>query len=218
VSLTSEDNYEWIYGKVYSSDAGSVEKADYQQIVHEKVVQHSTAKHAYNTRSSYMVGALARFNNNYDQLLPQAKDAAAKLKLEAPCHNPFMINAAQVVETVHCFYDARDLLDKLLANGVKPHQPPQVKPKAGRGVGVVEAPRGILFHDYTYNEDGKIEKCNLVIPTNQNLANIELDMRELLPQIIDQDKDAITLQLEMLVRAYDPCISCSVHLLNVEFV
>lgn len=82
---------------------------------------------------------------------------------------------------------------------------------------MVEAPRGILFHDYTYNEDGILTKANCVIPTNQNHNNIQKDMEGLVPVILSRPEDEIRLTLEMLVRAYDPCISCSTHYLNVEW-
>ena len=74
------------------------------------------------------------------------------------------------------------------------------------------------MYDYTYDNKGNIIKANCIIPTGQNLANIDDDMKKLVPEIIDESKEDITLKLEMLVRAYDPCISCSVHLLDVEFV
>ncbi len=218
VSLKADDHFPFIWGKLHSSDVGSIEKKDYLDIVHEKVVDHSTGKHASNNRTSYQVGAMARVNNNFDKLHPNAKAAAEKMGFKAPCHNPYMINVAQVIEVAHCFYDAKDVALKLLDIGPKKEDVPVVKPKAGRGIGVTEVPRGILFHDYTYDDDGKITDANLVIPTNQNYANIEDDMRALLPQIMDKPQDEITLLLEMLVRAYDPCISCSVHFLNVEFV
>ena len=79
-------------------------------------------------------------------------------------------------------------------------------------------PRGILFHDYTYNQKGACTKANCIIPTNQNHANIELDMKALLPKILDKTEKEIELNLEMLVRAYDPCISCSTHYVTVHFV
>jgi len=157
-------------------------------------------------------------NNNFDRLGPEAKAAAGKLGLKVPCHNPFMINAAQVIETVDCFYDAIKVIDRLLELGPKVEDRLAIQPRAGRGVGVTEVPRGILFHDYTYDAEGKITEANLVIPTGQNLANIEDDFRAIVPAIIDQPQEKITHTLEMLVRAYDPCISCSVHFLNVEFV
>jgi coenzyme F420-reducing hydrogenase alpha subunit len=57
-----------------------------------------------------------------------------------------------------------------------------------------------------------------VIPTGQNLAAIEADMRAFVPGLVDRPKEQITRLMEMLVRAYDPCISCAVHLLDVRFV
>ena len=88
---------------------------------------------------------------------------------------------------------------------------------AGSGVGAVEVPRGILFHEYELNNEGLLTNANCIIPTGQNLANIDGDLRELAPQILDRSQDEIKLAMEMLIRAYDPCISCSVHMLNVEF-
>ncbi|GAF82281.1 unnamed protein product, partial [marine sediment metagenome] len=90
-------------------------------------------------------------------------------------------------------------------------------PRAGHGVGVVEAPRGILIHDYTYDEAGAIVSANCIIPTGQNHANIQADMEALLPEIVGKSRDDIRLRLEMLVRAYDPCVSCSTHMLDVTY-
>ena len=86
------------------------------------------------------------------------------------------------------------------------------------GVGVVEAPRGILFHRYAFDDDGRCTSANICIPTNQNHGNIQKDFEALVPQIVDRDQDEIRQMLEMLVRAYDPCISCSTHYLDVKFV
>ena len=164
-----------------------------------------------------MVGALARFNINHAMLHPKAKAAAAALNLKAPCHNPFMISVAQVVEIVDSLENAIALIDTILAKGLQ-EEPLEIQPKAGRGVGVVEVPRGILFHDYTYNDKGEIAKANCIIPTNQNHANIQKDMEKYLPMILDKTPDDIRLNLEMLVRAYDPCVSCSTHYLDVKFL
>jgi sulfhydrogenase subunit alpha len=90
--------------------------------------------------------------------------------------------------------------------------------KGGEGVGSCDVPRGILFHNYVYDDDGNCVEANCIIPTNQNMANLNQDMKALLPQIMDKPQDEIRLTLEMLVRAYDPCISCSAHFLTVEFV
>ncbi len=83
--------------------------------------------------------------------------------------------------------------------------------RAGRGSGSTEVPRGILFHEYEYNQDGECVWANSIIPTNQNHANIQKDLETLVPEIKDSPQEEIELTAEMLVRAYDPCISCSTH-------
>jgi len=162
------------------------------------------------------VGALARFNVNHDRLHPKAKKVAQTFGLKAPCYNPYFISVAQLVETVHAVENSIMILDKLLAKGIK-QEKPEVKVRAGRGVGAVEAPRGILFHDYTFDDNGRLIAANIIIPTNENHNSIQHDFEKLLPEIIDRPQDQIRLAMEMLVRAYDPCISCSAHMLEVEF-
>ena len=159
-----------------------------------------------------MVGALARFNNNYDQLSTPARETAATLGLPHPCANPFKITAAQLVETVHCLVESRRVVDRLCDPQVagQPQAVP-VEPGQARGIGAVEAPRGTLFHDYTFDDRGICTEANLVIPTAQNLANLENDMRTYTPRIADAPQDRIARSLETLVRAYDPCISCATH-------
>ena len=218
ISVYNEKEYGLYDGVIYSSDAGTFPVEKYEEITNEFIVSHSSSKHAKFSRTSYMVGALARFNNSHQLLRSEAKQVAEKLGLKAPNFNPYMNTIAQVVEVIHCVVDTIDLIDKLLQKGIKPESPNQEPTRYGRGIAVTEVPRGILFHDYTYNRQGSIETANCVIPTGQNLANIDEDMKKLVPEIIDESQEDITKKLEMLVRAYDPCISCSVHLLDVEFV
>ncbi len=217
ISLYNDKEYAFYDGLICSSDAGLVPVEEYESVTNEFVVPHSTSKHTRFNRSSYMVGALARFNNSHKLLKPKAQEVAKKLGLIAPCHNPYMITVAQMVEVVHCIEDAIDLMDILLERGIKDEKPNQNPTRFGRGIAATEVPRGILFHDYTYNRKGQIEKANCIIPTGQNLANIDDDMKKLVPEILDEPKEDITKKLEMLVRAYDPCISCSVHMLDVTF-
>ncbi len=221
ISLTSDNEYAFYDGIISSTDTGTYPVSDYLNVTNEFVVDQSTAKFAKNNRESYMVGALARLNNNYDQLAPMAKGVAERFNLKPVNHNPFMNNVAQLIEVVHNVRDSIKIIDVLLGEGLEPqddYYEPKVKVKQGRGIGAVEVPRGILFHDYTYNEDGTCTAANCVIPTNQNHANIQKDMEKLAPSILDKPQDEIKLNLEMLVRAYDPCISCSAHHLDVEFV
>ena len=174
------------------------------------MVPHSTAKFTRNKRDSYMVGALARMNLNYDRLSLKAKEVAKAFDLQPINHNPFMNNIAQLVEVFHCIEESIRLIDDLLKDGIK-EEKPSVSIKAGRGVGAVEVPRGILFHEYEYNKNGECVWANCIIPTNQNHANIQKDMEALVLQIKDGEQKEIVLMLEMLVRAYDPCVSCSTH-------
>jgi len=221
ISLTHGREYALYSGDILSSDTGITPFHDYLEITNEYMVPQSTAKYTKHNRDSYMVGALARLNNNFDMLGPMAKEVAKKFDLKPMNFNPYMNNVAQLVEVVDSVENSIGILTSILEKGLEPqaeyHQP-HVAPKAGRGVGAVEVPRGILFHDYTYDEHGVCTEANCVIPTNQNHANIQKDMEALLPTILDNPQDEIELTLEMLVRAYDPCISCSTHYLNVEFV
>lgn len=217
ISLKSKEEYALYDGVIASTDAGTTPVENYKQWTNEYCVPHSTAKYTKNVRESYMVGALARFNNNHEQLSPGAKKAAAELGLKAPCYNPFMNNVAQVVEIIHAVEESIRLIDELLAKGLQ-EEDRRILIKAGRGVGAVDVPRGILFHDYTYDKNGICVAANCVIPTNQNHGNIQKDMEAFLPHLLDKPEEEIRLSLEMLVRAYDPCISCSTHLLKVDFI
>jgi len=220
IGLSHETEYAFYDGDVASTDAGHFPVDDYLSLTNEYIVPHSTSKHCRHARSSYFVGALGRFNNNYARLNPLAKTVAAELGLAPVVKNPFLNTAVQLVETVHVVEESLKLLDGLLVKGIKAEKP--VVPerlREGRAAEATEVPRGILFHDYTYDNRGQVVKANCIIPTTQNTQSIDDDMAELVPWMLEKGmtKEQMTLTLEMLVRAYDPCISCSVHFLDVEF-
>lgn len=229
VALVSDDGgYPLLAGDVGSTEGVRMHKKEYKRITNEFVAPHSSAKHTKLIRESYAVGALARFNLNYDKLLPGAKDVASLLGMKPKCINPYLNTAAQLIESVHCLEDAIAIVEDLKGKGIKDdevilvalNEQSRIPVKAGNGVGAVEVPRGILFHNYEIDEKGTILNANCIIPTNQNLNNIEHDMKKLVPEVLARDKsdEEITLALEMLVRAYDPCISCSTHFLDIRFV
>jgi sulfhydrogenase subunit alpha len=218
VSLKKEDEYAFIDGAIATTDGFTYELPDYRKVTNETCMPHSTAKHTRHNRESYMVGALARFNNNYDQLHPRAKEAAEALGMKPIVTNSFLNSGAQAVEMVHCVEDSIRLIDELVDRGIKQEPLYEFEGKGGEGVGSCDVPRGILFHNYIIDDEGIIQGANCIIPTGQNYANIEADMRALVPQILDRPQKEITHMMEMLVRAYDPCISCSTHFMTVEFV
>ncbi len=220
LSLTRDDEYAYYDGDLKSSKAGVIDYHDYAQFIHEKCVEHSTAKHVSNVDDCLAVGALSRYNNNHELLNERGKSAASAIGLNGPCYNPYANNFAQTVEIAHFYDELRKLMDQILAmDFTEENLTPNVTPKAGRGVGLTEVPRGLLVHDYTYDEDGVCQSANCIIPTGMNLANIDRDMQKYVPEVIEtRSQDEIGHDLEMLVRAYDPCISCSVHLLKVDWV
>jgi sulfhydrogenase subunit alpha len=216
IALKDDNEYAFINGQIASSDTGLTPVDNYLNVTNEFCVPHSTAKYTKNARDSYMVGALARFNINHEKLSQKAKSAADDLGLVAPSFNPFMITVAQLVEVIHVVEHSIQIIDLLFEKGLK-DEPVRVNPKRGKGISAVEAPRGILFHDYTYGEGGILREANCVIPTNQNHNNIQKDFETLVPLILGKPEDEIRHTMEMLVRAYDPCISCSAHMLKVSF-
>jgi coenzyme F420-reducing hydrogenase alpha subunit len=217
VALVNEKLYALYDGDIGSSDTGLHPVNYYRNITNEYVVEHSTAKFTKHARDSYFVGALARFNLNESKLNDFGREVAQMLGLKAPVHNPFMNTYAQMVEVADSVDDSIGIIDELLDCGIKGEMA-KVEPRAGRGIAAVEVPRGILFHDYTIDSIGNCTKANCIIPTNQNHANIQKDMEALAPGLVDRPEKEIELTLEMLVRAYDPCISCSTHYVSVHFV
>jgi len=219
VSLKHPDEYALYEGEIYSSDTKkTLPESAYRQVTNEFTVAHSTSKWSRWNRDSYMVGALARVNNNFTQLYPQAQEVANTLDLKVPCYNPYKNNLAQMVEIIHCTHHCIDTLKQLLENDLQ-KEDINYTSRSGIGCSAIEVPRGILFHEYGFDEKGICNHADAVIPTSQNINNIEQDMKGFVPQMLPvMDKDELASHMEMLLRAYDPCISCSVHMLDVKFV
>jgi coenzyme F420-reducing hydrogenase alpha subunit len=223
MAVSSDEEYGLYDGYIQTTlpdgDRAKYALSEYRACTNEYLVPQSTAKYTKNRLESYAAGALARFNVNHDQLHPEAKKAASALELTPICTNPYMNSVAQVVEIVHSAHEGLRLLDEVIGAGVMEED--LVEPtRYGSGVGAVEVPRGILFHEYEYDDEGMCLSANCIIPTNQNHANIQFDFDALLPQLLASDvtEKEIERAFEMLVRAYDPCISCSTHYLDVAFV
>jgi coenzyme F420-reducing hydrogenase alpha subunit len=214
-ALHDDRSYPLMGGELHSSSGKVFARRAYREAMQEYLVEHSAAKHAKGQDGTFRVGALPRFNLASERLHPAAQEAARRLGLAPGLTNPFLYTPAQVVEAVHAFEEALVLIDALLADPSPEERAPVTRPRGGDGVGVCEVPRGTLIHDYTIGADGRIIRANCIIPTGQNLASIEEDLRAFVPGIAEKPKAEIAHFAEMLVRAYDPCISCAVHLVDL---
>ncbi len=212
VSLRGVNHYPWIGGDLISTDGVVKPENDYLAMTNEYVVDFTTTKFTKLSRESFAAGALARFNNNHHYLYPEAREMAEDLGLRAVNHNPFMNNVAQIVESYHVMLESIDMINELLDDDFSDVRA-AFEIKAGKGVGAVEVPRGILYHSYELDDTGVVQKANCIIPTTQNNANIHHDLPELVKLEVSKGRseEDITKLCEMLVRSYDPCISCSVH-------
>ncbi len=212
VSLKGSGEYPFIGGDLVSTDGVVRKEREYRLMTNEYLVGQSTSKWSKLSRQSFAVGALARLNNNFAFLHPAAKELSLSFGLKPVNHNPYMNNIAQLVECVHVVMESIDMIgDMLDREWQEPRQ--KVVPKEGTGVGAVEVPRGILYHCYEFDKEGRIAKSDCVIPTSQNHANIQHDLTALAEQYAREGKKDRDIELlaQMLVRSYDPCISCSVH-------
>lgn len=187
---------------------------DYRKLTNEYVQSHSFAKHSAFEGNPFAVGALSRIIVNEQLLNAPGKLAMKRLGLHLPSRTPLDNNVAQAIELAVDLQLALDAIDSLLDGALVPQKPVPIRPRAGTGTGVTEAPRGILVHSYTYNEDGRIVAADIITPTAMNAASIERHFQFAVSQHGAGTEAELTRKMEMIVRAYDPCISCSVHVVR----
>jgi len=217
-ALSSDGPGYSLFGDKISLSTGDTKQISaYKDICCETVVPHSHAKHSRFKDDSFMVGALARIALNGKKLSGQAREAREKLGIDWFSGNPFHNNVAQAIELIYSIENAIEIIDELLTTGLKREKPVEITTGPGAGTGAVEAPRGTLYHSYRFDEAGRLAEADIVTPTAQNLANVEKDLRVCVESSTQESNESITSKLEMVVRAYDPCISCAVHLLEVNF-
>jgi len=210
LSIQSDRKYGFYGGLVASSSGEVFEIRDYRSHIEETSRTYSTAKFGSHHGRPFMVGALARVNMHREYLNPLTLEAMDGCGVEFPTDNSFKNNLAQAVEILHFLEEAVGICDKILDNGIGEHRQ-QVEPRAGRGVGATEAPRGTLYYTYDLDDEGRIRYCDIVTPTVQNLGNMEANAAVLLKSTSGSGEAKRRRLLDMLIRAYDPCITCSVH-------
>ncbi len=216
LSLGGDEGYPLLGDRIVSSAGPVTPVGAYREMIEEHPVDHANAKFARTPRGDYRVGPLARIANGFDALTPMAARVAGALGLDPGATNPYRTVVARLVETVHWVEEAILLIDRLLVRGLAPEPLPEPA-GGGQAAAAIEAPRGLLIHRYAYDDRGRVTEADCVIPTAQNLAAVEADLRALAPGLLDLERPEFTRRLEMLVRAYDPCISCSTHLVTVSF-
>jgi len=211
LALVSDGDYA-IYDGVTASFAAGWRRPveEYREFISETVVGHSNAKHSTVGGRSFMVGALARLNLSGDELMPRAGAVMAEIGLKLPCENSFYNNLAQAVELVDACERCIGYLDQLIEDGGT-SAPIAFTVRSGTGIAATEAPRGTVYHSYTFDDAGIVIAGDIITPTAQNLSNLDSDMRLFAPGIVDLARESFLLEMEKLVRAYDLCLSCSVH-------
>jgi sulfhydrogenase subunit alpha len=192
----------------------TVPAPDYRSLTNETTVPHSHAKHSAFRGHPFMVGSLARLTVNPERLTGKLAAAMERLQLTLPAVNPMDNNKAQAIEMVNDVDRSLEIIEQLLREGLKDERPVPVQPRAGSGTAITEAPRGLLIHSYAYDEEGRIASADVITPTALNAASMELHFRHAVEQCAEKDEAVIARRLGMIARAYDPCISCSVHLVR----
>jgi len=208
LALKNSQEYAIYKGNIATTDGLNIPVRKFEHNIKEIQIPYQMAKRAHYKGKPYMVGAIARLHLSRSQLSPTAKKLLA-LMPKFPVYNNFYNLFAQAVEIVHFLEESKKLLKRYL-KGKKVAPWREYKIKAGEGVGAVEAPRGTLYHYYELDDNGKIVNVNIITPTVQMLANLEADLAKWIPEMkyksVKRDK-----KIEMLVRAYDPCITCATH-------
>ncbi|SHK32823.1 Ni/Fe hydrogenase subunit alpha [Rhodothermus profundi] len=214
VALHRTDEYAILDGRLVSNRGLDIPIAAFNDYIEEEHVPHSNALHArIRERGAYLVGPLARFNLNFDQLAPAAREAAREVGFLPECRNPFQSIIARALEMLHACDEALRL--------IKVYEPPstpslEVAPRAATGHGCTEAPRGILYHRYTIDAEGTILEAQIVPPTAQNQRRIEEDLRHVATRSLALSDEELQWRCEQAIRNYDPCISCATHFLKLH--
>ncbi|MFH1146656.1 MAG: nickel-dependent hydrogenase large subunit [Pseudomonadota bacterium] len=209
VALHKDGEYAVNEGHVVSSGGIDLEIRQYPAVFHEEQQDYAMAKKSYlKNGGSIMSGALARLNLKFAQLPDHTQALAREVGFRRPDRNPYHNNPAQALEVHGGMMECIRLLQGIDLT----EEAPQVEIREGEGISITEAPRGLLMHSYAIDRSGAVRKANVVTPTSHNFANIERDLHSLAENYAEKAGPGdLKSKCEQLVRAYDPCFSCSVH-------
>ena len=214
VSLREPGEYPIERGRLVSSTGLDISIEEYEEHFTETHVERSNALHStLEGVGSYLVGPLARYALNFDELSDVAKEAADEVGLGPVCRNPFRSIVVRAVEVLYAADEALRIIDEY----ERPQAPAvQCVPRAATGYGCTEAPRGICWHRYEIDADGVILDAKIVPPTSQNQKTIEDDLFGVVSRSLDLSDEQLSHLCEQTIRNYDPCISCATHFLHLE--
>ncbi len=217
MALVPEKSFGYINGQIETSVGEKFAEKDFRGHLEHTVLPYSEASAYTYHGESYMVGALARVNLAKDKLHPETKKSLGETLDLFPSTDIYHNNLAQAIEILHSVDESIDILsnNKFVTEPIL-----KGEAKDGAvGVGVIEAPRGTLYHKIVLGADNKVKEGEVVVPTGQNQVNIEKDIATLVNGLLEKtdDKELISLEIEKLIRAYDPCMSCASHFLKVEW-
>lgn len=217
VALRHPDEYPYNDGRIVSSDGLDFAPGAWGDAFEEMHLEGSNALHARTHGGEvYLLGPTARISLAADRLHPMAAEALEATGLrDAIRTNIHRSIVARAVELLHACAEARDIIDEYRA----PREPRvPFTPRAGIAAWSTEAPRGLLHHRYETDERGHVVHAQIVPPTSQNQGAIEADLAAFAPSVLDLPHTEAVHRLEMLIRAYDPCISCATHFLDLKIV
>jgi F420-non-reducing hydrogenase large subunit len=166
-----------------------------------------------NPNGIYRTNTLARMNviDKIDTPLAQAEFEEFREKFGRPAQQTLLYHWARLIELLYNAENAIRLLDdpEITSTDIRA----KVEPRAARGIGCVEAPRGTLIHDYETDENGLVTNVNLIVGTTHNNAPMNMAVKSAAKDLIkDGNYDqGILNTVEMMIRAHDPCLSCATH-------
>lgn len=217
LGLRNDERFDFLEGDILNSNGRRIpasEFTDYLQYV-QIPYSHAEGYQFSDTGEDYLVGALARINLNPDLLHPRTKEDAAEYLSAFPSDDIYHNNLAQAIEILHCVDDAIDILGSMQLVDEEPVREP---PRAGVGMGVIEAPRGLLYHMARVNEEGVVEDYDVIVPTSQNQINIENDLKDYFGGNLHRGEETLRADAESIIRAYDPCMSCATNFLKIDWI
>jgi coenzyme F420-reducing hydrogenase alpha subunit len=217
ICLQGKNNYDFLEGEVINSEGKRIPEEKFRDFLESVVIPYSQADGYIfsDTKEDYLTGSLARLNLNKHLLNKKTGETVKNYLSTFPSNNIYHNNLAQAIEILQCIDDAVEILTSLKIVSKKPLFVP---PRPGVGVGVIEAPRGTLYHMADVDNMGMIKNYEVIVPTAQNQINIENDLKKYFEENLQKDEKTLKLEAEKIIRAYDPCMSCATNFLKIEWI